>query len=645
MGEHKVQAASRPSSVKKFVHALLRDLKALEIMLEKGMIEDDVQRIGAEQELCLIDRYWRPAPIITDILPAIDDPHFTTELARFNLEINLDPLIFSGDCFSKLEQALNGHLSKLSSVAQKFDADYVLTGILPTIRGMDLELDNITPNPRYAALFEALEKMRGGPFEYHIRGNDELIYKQVHPTMEFVNTSFQVHYQTRPDVFIDTYNFSKLMTAPVLAAAVNSPLLLGKRLWKETRISIFQQAIDTRNISSHLREKKPRVSFSQSWIKDSVTEIFQDDISRFRVLLCADTMEDSLKVLADGGVPKLQALQIFNGTVYRWGRACYGISDGKPHLRIENRVIPAGPTVADQLANAAFWLGLMNAMPEKYKNLPEKMNFDDVMYNFITAARSGLSSQFRWLNNESISARSLIMDELLPISHEGLKKAKVDDNDRKRFLNIIEERVCSKKTGAKWILNSYAALRKEGSQDEALVALTAGMVHRQKTGAPVHTWSIPSLADAGSWMNKYWHVEQIMSSDLFTVEKDDLVDLVIHIMKWKNIHHVPVEDSKGRIIGLITSGMLIHHFASNFDAPPQLTSVKDIMIKSPICITPEAHTMEAIQIMKEKKIGCLPVVKDDKLVGILTEHDFLKITHWFFQEFTGLLQQNGKPEE
>ncbi len=635
MGDLNVKEAVDTADIKKFTHALLEDIRALEKLINHGMIESDITRVGAEQELCMVDQYWRPAPIVMEVLKELDDPLFTTELARFNIEFNMEPVIFTGDCLSQMEKELIRLLKKVEKVVRKFHADIILCGIVPSIRTIDVEIDNMTPMKRYQALFSSLQRMRGGPFEYHIQGTDELIYKQDFPSLEFCNTSFQIHYQVKPDDFIDAYNFSKLITAPVLAAATNSPLLFGKRLWKETRIALFQQAIDTRNLSHHLRRGRGRVSFSDQWVRDSILEIFQDDVSRFRLLLYTDRFENSLEMLKSGKIPSLTALKVFNGTIYRWNRACYGIYKDIPHLRIENRVLPSGPTVVDEVANAAFWFGLMHGLPDEYRNLPNKMDFDHAVDNFVNAASIGLDTHFRWLRSKRIPARELILKELLPIAHEGLKKANINAEDRSRFLDIIEARVRLQKTGSRWILDSFNSLKENGCGDEILVAITAGIVSRQKRGKPVHQWSLAKIEEAGSWINKFGRVEQIMSTDLFTVQKNDLIDLVINIMKWKKINHIPVEGQQGELLGLITSGLIIKNFASDCLEKEDMKTAGDIMICDPVSVTPEMSTITAISLMQKHHVDCLPVVKAGRMIGIVTEHDFMKISARLLEEVFG----------
>ena len=636
MGEFNVVGSGNPREVRAFTSALLRDLKALEKMLAGDMLEADIRRIGAEQELCLIDRYWRPAPILMELLERLNDRHYTTELAKFNLEINLDPLEFAGDCLIRLERQLNTYLTRLRKIDQSLSCDIILTGILPTIRGMDLEKGNMAPVSRYKELFNSLRRLRGGLFEYRISGDDELICKQNFPTLEFCNTSYQIHLQVSPADFADAYNFSKLVTAPLLAAATNSPLLFGRRLWRETRIALFQQAVDTRNISHHFRENTSRVSFQRQWVQESILEVFRDDIARFRVLLCARNSEDALEVLKKGGVPKLQALRVFNGTVYRWNRACYGIIAGKPHLRIENRVLPSGPTVVDQVANSAFWLGMLSGITDTYRHLPEKIDFAHAASNFIKAARIGLEAKFRWLKGKDYSAEDLILQELLPLSREGLRRSGITPVDADRYLGIVEQRVRSRRTGSQWILTNYNKLLAEEncSTEEALVAVTAGIVSRQQKGRPVHEWDWVTLEESGYWIHKYWRVEHIMSTDLFTVQKDDLVDLAACIMDWKHIRHVPVEDENGCLVGLITSGILLKHYADTCTEVKKMLAVSDIMIHDPIFVPPETLTLDAVKIMKKHRVGCLPVVKGNRLAGIVTEHDLMNISARLLEEFS-----------
>ena len=636
MGEHVLKSSGRLEDKNKFILSILKDVKALELMLEKGLFEKGVERIGAEQEMCLVNDRWKPAPVNLSILDEINDKHYTTELARFNMEMNLDPLIFKGDCLSKLERQLRSMVEKVDEVAYEFRARPILTGILPTIQKYDLDLQNITPNPRYKILSDLLLEFRGSHFELHISGTDELVTKHENILFEACNTSFQVHYQVEADEFVSRYNWAQAISGPVLAAATNSPILLGKRLWRETRIALFQQSIDTRKTEKVMRDKSPRVLFGNDWVYNSIIELFQEDIARHKVIFSEPVTEDSLKMIEEGKIPSLSSLMLHNGSVYKWNRPCYGIMDGKPHLRIENRLFPSGPTIIDEMANTAFWLGLMKGIPPEGENISERMDFDDAKTNFVKAGRMGLGAQFTWLGHEKmIPSHELINKELLPIARSGLEKAEIRKDDIDKYLSIIEERVNSQKTGSQWLVDSFNKLKKDVTVDEALVATTAGLYYRQKTGKPVHTWNLAELKEGGSWVNRYRYIGQIMSTDLFTVNEEDLLNLVTNIMDWRNFHQVPVENSKGELKGLISSDLLLHYYGTSFGNDTSSLTIADVMIRNPVTVKPNTRTLDALKLMRKKDLKCLPVVEHRKLVGIVTEYDFVKICHALFEELEG----------
>lgn len=626
MGIQDVNRDRDAAELRLFITRLLHDVQALESMIAKGMIESGVRRIGAEQELFLVDQAWRPAPVAIEMLEAIADPHYTTELGRFNLEINLDPLVFAGDCLSRMERDLNALLAQGRTVARHYGADIVLTGILPTLRKSDLTLDNMTPKPRYFALSEAMNQLRGGAYEFRLKGMDELIVKHDSVMLEACCTSFQVHYQVGADEFAALYNLAQAVTAPVLAAATNAPLLFGRRLWKETRIPLFQQAVDTRSASHHLRERSPRVSFGQRWVQRSVVELFQEDLARFRVLLGAQLQEDSLAALQQGLVPTLQALRIHNGTVYRWNRACFGFSDGKPHLRIENRVLPSGPTVLDEIANAAFLLGLLSGGPGIYADITKKMAFHDAETNFLAAAQVGLDAQFTWVDGRVIPARELIRQELLPIAREGLRNAGIVSADSDRYLEIIAERVRSGQTGSQWILRSLSEMHGGETKDALLSALTAATVKRQWEGKPVHEWPMARLEEGRARTPRDLRIEEFMTTDLFTVHPDEPIDLVVSLMDWNHIRHIPVEDEQGGLVGVISWFEIVRHYGRrNGQGQTEPLAVSGILQKNPKTVPPETSVLDAIALMQREKMDCLLVVKEGLLVGIVTERDILNI--------------------
>jgi len=636
MGEHDVKHDLEAGELRLFMKSLLEDLRALEHMIDQGMIETGVRRIGAEQELFLVDPHRAPAPRAMELLADLDPRYFTTELALYNLEFNLDPIPLGHDCLSHMERDLKRHLDEVRRVAHDHDADIALVGILPTLAKSHLSLDFMTPKPRYYALNEAIHRLRGSEFEFRIKGPDELTFKHDNVMAEACNTSFQVHFQVDDREFPHLYNIAQAVAAPVLAAAVNSPMLFGKRLWRETRIALFQQSVDTRPTTEHVREQRPRVSFGRRWVTKSVLEIFQEDIARFRVLLGKEIDEDPFAALERGEIPELTALRLHNGTVYRWNRPCYGISEGKPHLRIENRVLPAGPTPVDEIANAAFWFGLIKGVEDRYGDISRHMEFDHAKENFLAAARLGLQAQFLWPDRPPTPARELILEELLPMARAGLDHLGIDPEDRDRYLGILEERVSLNRTGSHWLLDSMARMAGAGGTAERLAALTSAAIVRQEEGRPVHEWKLADLEEAGGWERHYSRVEQFMTTDLFTVNQHELVDLVACLMDWEHIRHVPVEDNQHRLVGLVSHRSLLRLMAQGKGGTKEKpTPVSAVMHREVITVTPETPTMEAIGLMKRHKVGCLPVVKNEKLVGIVTERDFMNVAAQLLEEVLG----------
>jgi CBS domain-containing protein/gamma-glutamylcysteine synthetase len=605
-----------PEAIRSFTRSMLRDLHALERMITAGMIESGVRRIG----------------VATAVLERLEGP-YTTELGRFNLEINLEPLELAGDCFTVLERNLKQHIETVREAARREGAEVVLTGILPTLKKSDLSLESITPRDRYFALNQAMMRMRRGPARLQIEGRDELIVEHDSVMLEACNTSCQVHLQVDAEEFPRFYNAAQFVIGPVLAAAVNSPLLFGRRLWAETRIALFQQSVDTRAAVKHLRERTPRVRFGDNWVKDSVLELFQEDIVRFRALLPTKIEEDALATLDSGDLPELAALQLHNSTIYRWNRPCYGKSNGLAHLRIECRAIPAGPTLTDEVANAAFWTGSLLGAVSEFGDITEYLDFDDAKSNFVDAARHGLDATFTWVNDESIAAKESILERLLPLARNGLSEAGVDVADIDRYLGVIEKRVASCATGAQWLLRSLAGMKGQGTSSERLAALTAATAVRQHDDRPVHEWELADLEEGGGWANNYLRVEQYMTTELFTVHENELVDLVAFVMDRKQMRHVLVEDDSHEIVGLVSYRSLLRLLTRGQIGEPGLAvPVKDVMVRDPITIPPETPTTEAIEIMHKNRVSVLPVVKHGKLVGTVGERDFMHIARQFLEE-------------
>lgn len=632
MGEHNVEQHVDEKQSQIFMKALLEDLRALAFMLEDGRFESGVKRIGAEQEMFLIDRYLRPAPVSLEVLKHANDTRLTTEIARFNLEANLTPQKLEHNCFSRMEQELVELIALARSSAATQGADVLLAGILPTLQKSDLTLDNLTPVARYHELDRGVIRLRGGPLSIHIKGLDELHLTHDNIMMESCNTSFQVHFQSNAREFANQYNIAQAITAPVLAVAVNSPLLFGQRLWQETRVALFQHSTDERSRPQLARNQPTRVSFGDSWLRNSVVELFHDQITRFRPIMIAQPDENPFAVLARGQTPSLSALRLHNGTVWRWNRACYGVTEGMPHLRIENRALPSGPTIVDEIANAAFFTGLMLAVPQAYGEIATRMAFDDAKLNFFRAARHGLDAQFQWIDGQSHSASALILDELLPLARQGLSSSQVASEDVDKYLGIIEERGRSRQTGARWIMNSLSASGAPAAKDASRRRLTSEILANQKQGSPVHRWPIVEKADSEEWEDGYRTVGQFMSTDLFTVNPDDLIDLAASVMDWRHIRHVPVEDVDGRLAGLVTHRGLLRMMISRADSDTKPITVREIMVKDPVTVCPSTSSLEAMELMRRHRVGCLPVVDGDQLVGIVTSYDFLEATAKLFQQ-------------
>lgn len=634
MGEERVKLADDNEEVQTFMKHVLRDMRALKTMLDEDWFETDIMRIGAEQELCMVDPHGKVFPKSMEVLEALGEGNYTTEFARFNLEINMEPLEFTGNSLSEMEHNLHSEVENVRKTVREMGGDILLTGILPTIRKMDVDIKNLTPLQRYEALCDAINKLRGKEFELRIQGMDELLMKFDSPLLEACNTGFQVHLQTKPSEFVNKYNIAQAVTAPVLACAVNSPVLFGKRLWAETRIALFHQSVDTRQVGEHLRDSSPRVTFGNGWLEGSILDIYKEDISRYRVMLSSSVEEKVEEKMKEGKAPDLMALQVHNSTVYRWNRPCYGISNGKPHLRIENRVFPSGPTVVDEVANAAFWLGLLNGFEDEYDDITKEMDFDDARMNFFAAAKLGLDTKFNWTNDRKMTAVDLIKDELLPIAKNGLHKADINSSDIDTYLSVIEERVNTAQTGSYWALKSYGNLIKEGNREQTLSAITNAMIKNQKKGEPVHKWGLSKIEDMDHWKPSKLMVEEFMTTDLFTVRKDDILEFVANLLDWRSIRYIPVEDDQKHLLGLITMRKVLREYTKvvNEDEQASVTqTVNDIMEQNPITIHPEASIMEAMEIMQEKKIGCLPVVKNSRLVGVITEDNFMNITRRLLQ--------------
>ncbi len=613
MGEKKVKSLEGREARARFIRHLLDDITALERMLEQGMIEEGITRIGAEQEFCLVTDHWRPSNRAEEILEAVADPHFTTELAKYNLEINLDPFEWRKGCFAAMHEQLNTMLKKAAASAADQGARVLLTGILPTISKQELAFEYMTPNPRYWALNDRIREMRGRDFDLRLRGVDELLITHDSVLFEACNTSFQVHLQVSPSDFAASYNWAQAIAGPVLAVSTNSPLLLGRELWSETRVALFQQSIDTRSSSYALKDQRARVTFGESWAEGSIVQLYRNEISRYKIILSRDISESSLEMLDRGELPGLKALNLHNGTIYRWNRPCYGAAGETAHLRIECRYLPSGPTVEDEMANFVFWAGLMKGRPAEFDHMPGCMDFRDAKANFIKAARLGKESVL-WWRDGFISVRDLVLGELLPVARMGLQASGILDRYTESMLDIIARRA-EGQTGSQWLVRNYRTLRKSLKQDDALRALTRSVYENQHAGMPVHEW--PSAEPRTDIRASARFVGHIMSTQLFTVNENDLAELATSVMRWNGIHHMPVDDEEGLLRGLLTWT----HMKAFRENPDREAMVSDIMVKEVVTTTPDSTLEDALRLMKQHDIGCLPVIQQGQLVGIITRKD------------------------
>lgn len=639
MGEQNIEEFADDASRQAFMKSLLEEVRALDAMLDKGMVESGVSRIGAEQEMFLVNSAHKPALTALDVIDELGDERFTHELGLFNIEANLSVQELKGGCLSRMEAEAQEVYTKARVAAHQHDSEIALVGILPTLTKKNLGLDSMVPTPRYHALNKAVMALRGDDLQFTINGIDQLTVQHDNLMLEACNTSFQVHFQVSPQDFAKLYNIAQTVTGPLLAAAVNSPILLGKRLWHETRISVFEYSVDARSATHQTRGLKPRVHFGDHWVNDCVTEIFKEDIARFRVILTTDTEDDPLAMVAQGIAPKLKALCLHNGTVYRWNRACYGVHEGIPHLRIENRVIPAGPTVIDEIANTAFFVGMMAGMSDKIDDVRELISFEDVKANFMAAARDGIRAQMNWFGDTHMPARELILEHLLPLAEHGLKKYKVNQKDIDLYLGVMRDRVTTRRTGSRWALESLNNMRGRGTEDQRLRCLVDSMVKQQSIGRPISEWVLADFCEKQSWRESYLKVSQFMATDLFTVRPDDIVDFAATLMDWRHVRHVPVEGDNGELVGLVSHRALLRLVATGRVGGEHKVTVKEIMTREPLTVNSDTTTVEAIRLMREAQVACLPVVDNGKLMGLVTEHDLIVVSSYLLERY--LDDENG----
>jgi hypothetical protein len=486
-----VEATTFTREARKLHRAKVRKgLDVLARMLNESRFDFERPMVGLEIELNLIDDELQPAMRNAEVLKAIADPSFQTELGRFNIEVNVAPRRLVGGGFSSFEQSVRKSLNDADSRAHEAGGKLVMIGILPTLRAEHVTLESVSENPRYSLLDQQIFAARGEDLEIVIDGVERLhmISDTIMP--EAACTSTQVHLQVSPDDFAGYWNAAEAIAGVQVALGANSPFLFGKALMAESRIPLFEQSTDTRAEELKTQGVRPRVWFGERWIT-SIFDLFEENSRYFPALLPISSDEDPVAVLDAGGVPRLDELRLHNGTVYRWNRPVYDLSDGSPHLRVENRVLPAGPTVVDTMANAAFFAGLVRALANQDRPLWTQMSFQAANENFVAGIRGGIEAEVYWPQIGQVRVVELVVRKLLPLAAEGLRLWEVDEAEIGRLLDIIERRCLRAANGATWQTAEVASRQRRGeSRGDALRGMLAAYVDLMHTNQPVHTWEV-----------------------------------------------------------------------------------------------------------------------------------------------------------
>jgi len=460
-------------------------------MLAEARFDPEVRSFGLEIELNLTDDAGDPAMVNAAALEAIADPDFQTELGQFNVEINVAPRLFGGHVMSELETGVRGSLNSAEEMARTVGAHMMIIGILPTIDEAHLNAESLSANPRYRLLNEQIFAARGEDLEISIAGIERLSTHADTIAPEAACTSVQLHQQVRPETFAACWNAAQAIAGVQVAIGANSPFFFGRELWRETRIALFEQATDTRPEELKAQGVRPRVWFGERWIT-SIFDLFEENVRYFPALLPVCEDEDPERTLDGGGVPQLGELRLHNGTVYRWNRPIYDVVRGRPHLRVENRLLPAGPTMVDTIANAAFYYGLVRVMSEDERPIWSQMSFSAAEENFHAGARDGIEARVYWPGLGEVPAAELVVRRLLPLAHEGLDRWGIDPADRDRLLGIIERRCVTLRNGASWQSGTFHRLYDERrlERHDALREMTVRYREHMHGNEAVHTWPV-----------------------------------------------------------------------------------------------------------------------------------------------------------
>jgi gamma-glutamyl:cysteine ligase YbdK (ATP-grasp superfamily) len=498
----------------RFAERLGECLCVLGQLLERPGFGAGPATVGAELELFLVDGAGRPLPRNQAVRADAADPRVTVELNQFNLELNASPAPLAGRPFAALGGELNLLLDHVATAARHHEGWPALIGILPTLTRADLGPGTMTDAPRYRALNAALRRLRPDPFCIRIAGDDPLELASENVGLEGANSSFQIHLRVDPADFTRTYNAVQLATAPVLAVSGNSPTFLGHRLWDETRIAVFKQSVDDRG-GGEPRRRPARIALGTGWLRGGALELFTESVRLHQPLLpvlgqplpaTGQPLPATGQPLpppvgdpgppADGAgwqAPSLDELRLHQGTVWHWNRAIYDPAQGG-HLRIEMRALPAGPTVIDMLANAAFLIGLSLWLGGQDQQWTYAMPFERADHNFYRAAQHGLSAELTWPTGQRDQTRTVdaarLVAELVPAAREGLVQAGVAAEEADGLLDVISARAATGGTGAAWQRATLAAAEQRHDRERALAVMLARYLRYSETGLPVHTWPV-----------------------------------------------------------------------------------------------------------------------------------------------------------
>jgi len=447
--------------------------------------------LGAELELAIVDREGTALPINQALLARVSDRRLQPELDRFNVEANLSPVLAAGRPFSALEAEMRQILRKTDAAANALGGRIVPIGILPTLREPDLGPSALTDLPRYRALSAEVRRTRGSPFAIRIDGTEPLSITSSDIALEGANTSFQIHLRVPPADFAAVYNAAQIATGPAVAIGANSPVFLGHRLWDETRIALFKQALDQRDLTGAMWHPPARVSFGHGWVRKDAIELFAESVALFPPIFPVRGPEVLNDDLEGGPPPRLDELRLHQGTVWRWNRAIYDPDSGG-HLRIEFRALPAGPTTIDMAASAAFLLGLTMALSRKIEQVIPALPFAHAEYNFYRAAQHGLDAHFLWPLSEKLSPREVpaleLLPALVPMAEYGLALLDVDECETRRLMDVIRGRLETRTTGARWQRRTLERLGYQQGENAPLREMLGQYIDHVHEGKPVHEW-------------------------------------------------------------------------------------------------------------------------------------------------------------